>query len=111
MRYISSNFSFSFFDDSVGCVSFSPLTPKEAWAWVKEDSTQNIVKPQHRVSAGLAAWATGNQARGQSVRLFESDELLVMYPPQQNQREEWDYCRFILVYIEDSGSWVEEDED
>jgi hypothetical protein len=112
MRYLSSNFSFSFFDDSTGCVSFSPMTPSEAWDWVKEDSCANIVRPQHEISAGLAAWATGNQARkDRTVRLFAEDELLVMFPPQRNQRPEWDSCRFVLIYIEDSGAWIEEDEE
>tara|TARA_Y100001937_G_C6945852_1_gene252455 strand:+ start:182 stop:520 length:339 start_codon:yes stop_codon:yes gene_type:complete len=112
MRYISSNFSFAFCDESTGCISFNPMSPSEAWEWVKEDTVANVVKPQHRVSASLAAWATGNKAKkDRTVRLFESDELLIMYPPQQNQRAEWDSCRFVLIYIEDSGPWIEEDEE
>jgi len=35
----------------------------------------------------------------------------VMFPPQRNQRPEWDSCRFVLIYIEDSGAWIEEDEE
>ena len=107
MRYISSNFSFSFFDDSAGTITFSALSPSEAWEWVKEDSVANVTKPQHRISAELAEWAVGHSARGQVVRLFEDDEILVMYPPQKNQRPEWDNCRFILVEVEDSG-WSDE---
>lgn len=111
MRYISSNFSFAFFDDSTASINFNPLSPREAWEWVKDDSVANIVRPDHELTADLATWATGNRPRrGRSIRLFGGDELLVMLPPQRNQRPDWDSCRFILVDVEDTGEWTEEDE-
>lgn len=112
MRGISSNFSFAFFEDSTGCISFNPISPREAWEWVKEGVVENLVRPRHEVSASLAEWATGQQPqKRRSVNLLEGDELLIMFPPQLNQRPEWDSCRFVLIYVEDSGSWIEEDEE
>ena len=114
MRYISSNFSFAFFDDSAGSIHFHSMTPREAWEWVKEDTVANIVRPDHELTADLATWATGNRPRrGRIIRLFAGDELLIMFPPQRNQRPDWDCCRFVLVDVEDTGDALkgaEEDE-
>ena len=91
MRYLSSNFSFNFFPDTEGGIEFAPMSPREAWEWLREDRVANIVKPRHELSASIAQWATGLPPLNRSVTLFEEDELLIMFPPQRNQRPEWDY--------------------
>jgi hypothetical protein len=111
MRYLSSNFSFNFFPDTEGGIEFSPMSPREAWEWLREDRVANIVKPTHALSASIAQWATGNPPLNRGVTLFEGDELLIMFPPQRNQRPEWDYCRFILVSVDFSGRLDDDDED
>lgn len=110
MRYISSNFSFNFFPDTEGSVEFSPMSSQEAWEWLREERVTNIVKPKHELSASIARWATGSPPLNRAVTLFQGDELLIMFPPQRNQRPEWDYCRFILVYVDFSGRLEDEDE-
>lgn len=111
MRYLSSNFSFNFFPDTEGGIEFSPMSPREAWEWLREDRVANIVKPTHALSASIAQWATGLPPLNRSVTLFEEDELLIMFPPQRNQRPEWDYCRFILVTVDFAGRLEDDGED